>query len=124
MPKLPHHLVMFASVVNLETERRMIDMINRFCEAGMKVSVICRAQSIDNEEDLARSLHKSAAVYRLPEYFPEQCDLAESFGYSFSTLPQRLYLTWFCIGRHRLLDGPIEKLPGGARQLFQAVADA
>ncbi|MGI0086325.1 MAG: glycosyltransferase, partial [Nitrososphaerales archaeon] len=79
---------------------------------------------IDNEEELARSLHKSATVYRLPEYFPEQYDLSEFLGYSLSTLPQRLYSALFSMGVNRQFDEPIRRLPWGARQLLQYVAGA
>jgi len=123
MSNIPRHLVMFASVVNLECDKRIINMVNSFCEAGTKVSVICPPQSVDNEEELAGLLHKSATVYRLPQYFPEQYDLGEYLGYSLSTLPQRLYSKLFSMGVYRQFDEPISKLPWGARQLLQAVAD-
>ena len=121
----PRHLSMIAAVDDLKRRSTIIHRINSFCEAGTKVSVICPLQRAGDEEELAQILNRDATVYTVPVHFPaaECYDLAALLGHSLSNVWQRLYSTWFAIGKDRRLDEPIKKFPWGLRQMLQAVAD-
>jgi len=70
-------------------------MINAFCEAGSKVSVVVPTQQEGNAKDSALLLHNSAMVFEVPEHiFPEaeRGDLAGFLGgRSFGNFAQRSF---------------------------------
>jgi|AGTN01.2.fsa_nt_gi Glycosyltransferase len=59
----PHHMLMLAPGDMVEGICRTIHMANAFCEAGTKVTLVCRPQLTDNAKQLKCLLHKNASVY-------------------------------------------------------------
>jgi len=125
MSKYPKHLVMIAQVRNLQYDSRVIQMVNSFCEAGSKVSIVVPPQESDNTEVMSGLMHKSAKIVAVKDgYFKEAAcgDLSSFLGKSFSNFQQRLF-TRYLSGDTKPYEPSINEWPSGLRHLGKITSD-